>query len=621
MSRLNDIHSSYGKTFGMAVANTSSYNVMTVIGLPKNTLIVASPDEETHSMIVTDNDGNPVRLTYDIMTGNGIVENNGTLSLEVDNSMFVEDSIGNLSLEKSSLIDNITIKKEKDKLVVDTQEIAKASATKLGVVKVDGTTITSDKGTIYVDTSDLDYSNNNTGTFGTIKGSDTIKANNGILSVNANNLKKASNSSYGILKADNSTIVSNDGILSVNINSFRRASSTYYGISKPDNNSIYKSSGNNLQINYNAIRKASYISFGVVKPDNMTTEVNNGVLSIKNYSSIQQSIISLGSTINDLDSRLVSIENMLSYLTPSVTGPMVFTLVCDGLSSIDLTKPEYGETQEEMEVQKINATFIVNTNCPFKIAVNYIDNVSPAITLYEINYNDVDKYPGQTGLTRTFQSTNEEDVKISFSWLCKNYRDTDKSNYSTKTRIVIDIMYANDVSIKKETKYSIVRFNSLYDIDLTNNGETEEILIDNGEGVIVPIMAYRIQLDVDDNDNYNNQNHYILPEQITGSDYLHQKYKMYYENVETLPSINETITKIAIVENKSYEYITPVPKINLYMSLDGSEYTYSQTLSAEELTYSCYQYVDGNRYSVDNISLMTSSSDNRVMLSYSFVED
>ena len=160
MSKLNDIYNSYGKTFGIAIANTYSYNVMNASGLPKNTLIVAAPNDSNNcSLLITDYNGEPVRLTYNIISSNGLVDNNGSISLET-NSIFYENESGQLSIDIENLVDNTTIKDINGKFTVDTQELAKASSTTYGVTKIDGATILSDDGKIYVNTQKLDKSKN-----------------------------------------------------------------------------------------------------------------------------------------------------------------------------------------------------------------------------------------------------------------------------------------------------------------------------------------------------------------------------------------------------------------------------------------------------------------------------
>ena len=488
MSKLSYIHSSYGKPFSIAVANTYSFNVLNSTNLPSNTLIVASPIDSTtyedlgmHSLLVTDFEGNAVRLTYNIATGNGLVENkDGSIELRIDNKTIKENESGQLYADLAYFVEANGFEISNGKLSITTATMQKASDKKFGVFKVDGTTIVANNGVLYANTSKLDLSDNNSNTFGIIYSeSQTIKARNGVLSIDTESLEKSNETTYGITKVDGNLIVTNNGVISLDTNKLSVASTSQYGLTDVDNTTIVENTDRSISINNSGLRKASSTLAGIVKGDNVTTETRNGTLSIKNYSTLQQSILNIGENISALNLRIDEIENLLKNYSQEITSPTIFTFVCDGLSSATLVKPEeYGEVPEKMPVQKVSASFIVNTNCPFKISLQYIDNVDPEITLYEINYDDVDKYPGVVGLTRTYQSTKEKDVKITLSWLCKNYRTNKNTEYSNKTRIILKVMFTNDITISKEVKYSITRFNSLYNEKIDYNGQNDEIIID-----------------------------------------------------------------------------------------------------------------------------------------------
>ena len=144
-----------------------------------------------------------------------------------------------------------------------------------------------------------------------------------------------------------------------------------------------------------------------------------------------------------------------------------------------LTKPEeFGEIPEKMPEQKVSAEFTVRTNCPFNISLDYEDNISPQVVLYEIDYDNIDVYPSTVGLTKTFQSTDNKDIKLKFSWLAKNYRTNDNEEYLKKTKVKIEIRSADDSSKAKHIIYSIVRFNSLFTTKIDYDAQDDEIIID-----------------------------------------------------------------------------------------------------------------------------------------------
>ena len=114
MSRLSDINNSYGKTFSFAAANTYSTNVLDASKLPASTMIVASPQEDgedigQHSLLVTDYNGEAVRLTYDITAGNGLNFSNDALELSIDNDTIIEDN-GKLVATLANYADSTTVK-------------------------------------------------------------------------------------------------------------------------------------------------------------------------------------------------------------------------------------------------------------------------------------------------------------------------------------------------------------------------------------------------------------------------------------------------------------------------------------------------------------------------------
>lgn len=488
MSKLSYIHSSYGKPFGIAVANTTSYNVLNSKNLPSNILIVASPIDSTsyedfgiHSLLATDFQGNPLRLTYEISQGNGLVENkDGSIELKIDNTTIKENEFGQLYVDLSHFVKTNGFELISDKLAISTNNMPKSSSSSFGVIKTDAIGTSSNQGTISIQTQNLDLSDGDSDIPGIIlKSSNTINVTNGILSVNTSSLSHGTETTYGIVKTDGNLLTSYNGSISFDVSKLDICSSTTYGLASVDGTTIVSSQDGTISANFASIAKASPTSFGIVCGDDMTTNVYNGVLEVKGLTELQQSVLAIGENIAQLNNRIITIEDELANLSPEIKSPMIFTFVCDGLASATLVKPtEYGEVPEKMPVQKVTAKFIVNTNCPFKITLQYIDNVDPEISLYEINYNDVDKYPGVVGLTRTYQSTEEKDVRISLSWLCKNYRTNKSMEYSNKTRVLLKVMFANDITINKEVKYSITRFNSLYNEKIDYSGQNDEIIID-----------------------------------------------------------------------------------------------------------------------------------------------
>ena len=488
MTRLSYIYSSYGKEFNIAIANTWSSYVVNSAYLPPMTMIISSPynantgeDIGLHSLLLTDYEGNPARLTYAMKQGNGLVIDNDIIKLEIDKSL--SSNTGYLSLDVQNLVDNASIIFEDGILKGVAENLKTSSKDDYGVIKVDDFTIKSNGGVINVETTNLDLADNESSSMGVVKvtNDSAISIYNGIMSINYENLSKAS-SSFGIVKADGSSIVSNDGELSAQINNFPVCSPGVPGIAKEDNIT--------LSCSQDGILSAVFDSFGnrLIKVDNSTIKVNNdGVMSIQD-APLAASLLDIGKKIDKINTRIDTLEESIGDYSPAFTRNSIFSFTCNGLASAMLVKPtEYGEMPKDMKSQQVAAEFTINTNCPFKVFIEYLDNYTPQVLLYEINYNDIDIYSGNSGLAQTFQSTGEKDATIKFSWLCKNYASNDSKEYSKKTRINIDIVCADDASIKKSVKYSILRYNSLYTTEIDYSAHNEEVTVNNKKSTKVSI--------------------------------------------------------------------------------------------------------------------------------------
>lgn len=480
MSRLGDIYNSYGAKFSVALANTYSYNVANAALLPKNTIILASPydvsineDLGNVSMFVTDNDGTPVRLTYSISQENGLYVENDTIKMHLGD--FLKENENNeISLDVENLIDNDTLVLDNGIIECKSKTLRTASRTQTGVFKIDNSTIKlSNNNQIYVDTQSLDLANNGSNSPGILySDSDEISISNGVVSI-TDDLRKCDSSTYGVCKTDGISIKSYSGVLSASIDGFNEASNNDFGICNADNRTTYIDNDNVIHANFDSLNDV------LVKPDGTTLDVNNGVLYVKVQNSINNSLLLMSSKISDLDLKISNLEERLRNATPVVRTQSIFGFTCKNIASSVLVKPrEYGELTKDMQTQKVSAEFVVKTNCPFKINIESIDNIAPQVLLYEINYDDLYVMPGNSGLSTTFKSTDNQEKKLVFSWLCKNYRSNTFSEYSTTTKFIITVASADDASQKKHLKYSIVRYNSLFNDKIDYEAQNDEIIID-----------------------------------------------------------------------------------------------------------------------------------------------
>lgn len=326
MTSLGNIYSSYGKSFSVAVANTYSNVVLSSNNLPENTIIIASnvddnyEDTGSYSLIVTDNNGSPVRLTYTIKLGNGLVEdidNSDIISLNIDNTTIKSTSYG-LSIDLRYLSNDTVFVNENGKLEIDTSKFDVASENVKGILNVDGNTIiTNEDSVISVNSENLMLSNNDTGQYGIVSSSDgNFDINNGIISLNESNLPIASNEEYGMVKGDEYTIVVNDdSSLSVNTQNLTQATNENYGITIPDDAKVSSNNGE-LYVNTTSLSDASSSNIGVISIDNNTIVLNdNNQITIKDSENILNSIEELSYSLNSILDKFNSLkEEILSQI-------------------------------------------------------------------------------------------------------------------------------------------------------------------------------------------------------------------------------------------------------------------------------------------------------------------
>ena len=315
MSQLGNVSYLFGKQFNVGVANTYSYIILSGNNLPENSLIISSPvnekdeDTGTYSLLVTDYLGNPVRLTYSISVGNGLKNIDDSIYLSIDNYSIRNDNRG-LYVDIEKIIDNSSIIIKDGRISIDTNNLNFASEDNVGVVSVDGKSIISDDGLLYVDTNNLDYSNTNTNTFGIVSSnSNKVNINNGVISVNVNNLKKCSNTEYGIGRGDGYTISSSDNGLEVEMDNLEHSSIDTFGLISTDGITIESNEGE-LNVNTQNLEKANEDRMGIIKIDgNSIIKDKDDRITINGYDKVNKDITEINSKLDEYLSSLTEIEN------------------------------------------------------------------------------------------------------------------------------------------------------------------------------------------------------------------------------------------------------------------------------------------------------------------------
>ena len=491
MSKLGYIQNSYGKPFSISVANTYSFNVMAASkSLPKNTLIISSNvddngyDTGSYSLIVTDYEGNPVRLTYSISEGNGLhySSDSDSLSLSIDNDTIIYDRENGLTINLNNHLDNSLVV-DSGSITLDLSKFPLASDTNYGISYIDGYTIKSDDGMIYIDTSALMYSNNSTDTYGIAIGDgETIYSDNGRLSVNISSLKKADDNGFGISKGDEYTVHTIDGILSVDTSNLDKATSITFGISKISDNTLMFDSENNITVNEKNLSISSPDKYGISAIDSRTLDVTDGVVSVKQYNNIFSKINLHEGIFSEYKKKLDDYINYLSSGNVLLKNKNILLFAINETSAVELNKPLFDEEVVNMPLQTVTAVFDVITTCDFILNIDFKEgtNEFPLVDVFEVNYNDEKSYTKVEALDpkTIFPSTSGKLKKFIIKFSAKNFRNTVKLSHII-TDVNIQISSADDHNKYLSQKFSILRYNSAYNEERSSSVLEEYFVLMN----------------------------------------------------------------------------------------------------------------------------------------------
>ena len=106
MSKLGYVEKMYGNTVNIVTTNAPGNKIISnnaETSLVKNSLIIASPtdtdnnDINTPSIVATDFEGNPIRLTYTMMPGEGLVINSNNpdvMKMSIDKETIITENGG-----------------------------------------------------------------------------------------------------------------------------------------------------------------------------------------------------------------------------------------------------------------------------------------------------------------------------------------------------------------------------------------------------------------------------------------------------------------------------------------------------------------------------------------------
>ena len=489
-TQLGNITKSLGREFGIIMSNMAGNDIFSNSSLRENSIIVSSPinsetleDKGTYNIFVTDGDGKPIRLSYTIQPGNGLITiNNGDVikmsidgESELGKGSICVDGNGTIFVNKHNIIDEFTLKvnpsnvgKLNGEIGVVTSNLDKSSDISYGISKSDTETNTTYidpryPGQIRVNTQALDTVDDESNRDGIIKHSSvmsrTIKAENGKLEVLTYNLTIASKDNLGVVKVDDKTIYSNNGTLNVLTEGLEHSSKDKYGISKGDEKTITSKDGV-LSVNTQNLDKASTKIYGTVVLDENSLEVdeNTGVTKVKDYSYLSSLLITnpnehaeFSKEIDDLKNRVFRLENM------KVEEIDVFEP--DGETITVLPKPTLNE-QNQIEDLVITKTipFNIKSNCDYYLKVEYKLNENPAIRVVSVKVGDGNEIYNFS--TEKFEATNNKTTTLNITFEIKNYNNDDVLYAVNNTTAMITVCSINDANIRRVATHTFTRWNN-----------------------------------------------------------------------------------------------------------------------------------------------------------------
>jgi hypothetical protein len=513
-TQLGNVTQIYGHKHNTTVTNLNGETIMSSAYLNKNTIIISSPqsinkeDIGTYSLFVTDSEGQPVRLSYTIQPGNGLViGRNGepavsgdgldVISMAIDNHSIMADDPEYpeaIYVKKENIIDNDTLmvvtpsdKPSCIKVITENLDHAGNTASGFGIAQGDGVTITTADGYLTVQTRNLDYADDETDTHGIIDANTnpyrTVRSDNGILSVWTQNLDRANEDSVGVVKPDGTyTFTDEDGTLTVSnfvytysylgerekldennngTGEFETYRYNEHGIVVPDLVTLGTYQAGEMHVITDGLDKASNSQFGVVKLDGISMGVtSDGLLEVKQYDKLQaiMDVFDARYTyildkLNELEGRIVVLET-----TSSVEN---IELDIDNSILTVLSQPVWDAESKTVvsPLENVSVELRVATNCKFKVSVEYEDNVNPAIVLTQVKLGS-DIVVTAAGLQDyEFDSTDDTISQLKLTFECSNYRaNTNESKISTVATIKITSM--NDASVYKKAVHTFVRYNT-----------------------------------------------------------------------------------------------------------------------------------------------------------------
>ena len=447
MSKLGYVEKMYGNTVNIVTTNAPGNKIISnnaETSLVKNSLIIASPtdtdnnDINTPSIVATDFEGNPIRLTYTMMPGEGLVINSNNpdvMKMSIDKETIITEN-GGLRVDtdfvsdknlRSALKHTLIPYANNKKLRVNTYPLIDKETIKLcspwlmdnhefhsqGEIVDDYTTVSDlmfvdkenfvDNVTLSVDYSLAQQSYDPSGPFGDINvylGTKYLKNSFGKLTVNTQNLTRATNTSYGIVKLDGNTIkidnldriyvdtsklqkvntnggpgivvvpphdsqnpivANNAGFLQLKPEFMQKAGQNgRYGVVTVDGKTVKCSTTGVLRVETSSLNLGSATQPGILQADGKTIKAdNNGIISVNTSYLESASHDSFGVVKIDNDTVKMNSETGRLYV------PQISTLLANYnelKSKLDSVSTSFSELTNEFREFKASITNSLSRN-------------------------------------------------------------------------------------------------------------------------------------------------------------------------------------------------------------------------------------------------------------------
>lgn len=487
----------YGHRYNIVVTNVCGKDLLAANDLASRAFIISSQanankeDVGINSLFMTDYEGKPVRLTYTIQLGDGLVQGTENeediIKLAIDKNSICSDYVsGELYVNKGNIIDNNTLNVSvvstengpEERIVVNTKNLDKATNISMGIVKADEYTTYIDPeypGEIIVNTQALDTVDDATNRDGIVRhnsegydGTDprTIKAEDGRLSVITANLDKASASSCGVMKGDGNTLfIDNDGTTSVITANLEAATEYSLGVVRSDNKTIKNDEGI-LSVQTQELAHATMDSFGIIRPSQWCFDINSyDCLEVKHYADIERLIEENWPEHQEIWKDINDLKNRVSKLETTSVHEMIEVFESAGTLSTVLKYPERDDDGNIITYSdKRTIPFKIKTNCKFHAKVDWVNNENPQIKLLYVKYKDNITVNESELYNTIFEDTGNDVQTIEFTFeICNYNRDNNISGINTNA--VISVASINNSAVKQTSHHTFTRWNNYAWID------------------------------------------------------------------------------------------------------------------------------------------------------------